>query len=156
MTTRQKTQQTDAVSLLKQDHRKVKKAFERYQELGPQAYKTKKSLADEICEELIRHTQIEEEVFYPEFRKAVKEARPIANEAKVEHDSARELIHQILEMDAEEELFDAKVKVLSEQIEHHIKEEEEEMFPMMKKTRVDLQSLASRMEERKEQLSQQN
>ena len=145
--------QKDAVSLLKADHQKVKKAFEEFKNLGDQAYKTKKKLADDICEDLEIHTRLEEEIFYPEFRKAVTGSKPLANEAKVEHDSAKELIRQIKEMNAEDDLFDAKVTVLSEYIDHHVKEEEEEMFPLLKKTSVDLTDLGKRMEARKQELA---
>lgn len=147
------TKQTDALSLLKQDHRKVKDAFAKFEELGPQAFKTKKSLADQICQELEIHTKIEEEIFYPEFQKAVKDSKDMLNEAKVEHDAAKDLIKQIRKMEGSEELFDAKVKVLSEQVSHHIKEEEDEMFPLLKKTSVDLSSLGEQMERRKTELS---
>lgn len=146
------SKQKDAISLLKDDHQNVKKAFKEFQELGAQAYKTKKSLADKICKELVAHTKIEEEIFYPEFQKAVSSSKGLVNEAKVEHDTAKDLIDQIGRMDAEEELFDAKVKVLSEYVEHHIKEEEDEMFPLVKKTDMDLADLGKRMQERKEKL----
>lgn len=147
------SKQTDAVSLLKIDHQKVKDAFEKYQELGPKAYKAKKSLADQICKELEVHTAIEEEIFYPEVRKGVKDSKGMLNEAKVEHDSAKELIKQIKKMEASEELFDAKVTVLAEYVKHHIKEEEDEMFPLMKKADVDLVSVGEQMEKRKKELS---
>ncbi|HLV77357.1 MAG TPA: hemerythrin domain-containing protein [Marinobacter sp.] len=143
----------NAIELLKQDHENVKKAFKEFQELGPQAYKTKKSLAEKICKELTIHTQIEEEIFYPAFRKAVTGEEGLLNEAKVEHDSAKTLIREIQKMDAEEKLFDAKVTVLGEYVEHHIKEEEQEMFPLMRKTKVDLDALGEELEQRKEKLA---
>lgn len=142
----------DAISLLKDDHQNVKSKFKEFHELGAQAYKTKKSLADDICKELVVHTKIEEEIFYPEFQKAVNASKGLVNEAKVEHDTAKDLIAQIRKMDAQDELFDAKVKVLSEYVNHHIKEEEDEMFPQLKKTGVDLVDLGKRMEERKKEL----
>ncbi len=144
--------QKDALSLLKEDHKNVKTAFEEFKSLGDQAYKSKKKLADHICSELEIHTQIEEEIFYPAFRKAVTGSTPLANEAKVEHDSSKELIREIKGMKAEDELFDAKVTVLSEYINHHVKEEENEMFPLMRKTSVDLTELGARMEARKQEL----
>ncbi len=145
--------QKDAISLLKADHQKVKKAFKEYQELGDQAYKSKKKLADDICTDLEIHTQIEEEVFYPEFRKAVSKSKSLADEAKVEHDSCKELIKQIKDMDAKDDLFDAKLLVLSEYVNHHVKEEEDEMFPPMKKASVDLDELGERLETRKQELA---
>lgn len=145
--------QKDAISLLKADHQKVKKAFEEFKKLGDQAFKTKKKLADDICADLELHTQLEEEIFYPAFRKAVSGSRPLANEARVEHDSAKELIQQIRDMKAEDDLFDAKVTVLSEYIDHHVKEEENEMFPLFKKSSTDLNDLGKRIEERKQELA---
>jgi len=147
------SKQADAISLLKNDHKTVKEAFEKFQQLGRKAYKTKKSIADQICKELVIHTQIEEELFYPKFRNTVTASKGLVNEAKVEHDSAKDLIDQIRGMDASEELFDAKVTVLAEYVNHHIKEEEEEMFPLMKKANVDLVSLGKQMEKRKKKLS---
>lgn len=91
--------------------------------------------------------------FLSRVSKSGKILKGLLNEAKVEHDSAKNLIDQILKMDANEELFDAKVTVLSEYVSHHIEEEEKEMFPLMKKAGVDLEHLGRRLEERKKQLS---
>ena len=146
-------QRTDAISLLKNDHRKVEKAFAQYEELGPYAYIGKKNLADEICAELILHTQLEEEIIYPAFRKKLVDSTDLVDEALVEHDSAKLLIREIQQMQADEELFDAKIKVLSEYIEHHVREEEKEIFPLMKKSDVDLLSLGEKLAQRKQQLS---
>ena len=148
------SKQKDAISLLTNVHQKVTKAFEEYKKLGDKAFKTKKKLSMNICTDLEVHTQIEEEILYPEFRKAVKDAKPLADEAKVEHDSAKELIQQIKSMDAEDDLFDAKVTVLSEYIDHHVKEEEDEMFPLLKKASIDLNELGKRMDARKQELEQ--
>lgn len=144
--------QKDVIDFLKNEHRNVEDAFDAFVELGPQAYKSKKSLADKICTDLEVHTQIEEEIFYPAFRKAAPKERPLADEAKVEHDSSKALIQDIKKMKAEDDLFDAKVKVLSEHIAHHIKEEENEMFPLMKKSSDNLVELGERMESRKQEL----
>lgn len=151
MTTQQKNG-VNAITLLKDDHQKVKQAFAQFEELGPQAYVGKRELADEICSELIMHTQLEEEVIYPAFRKQLKDAKSLVNEAKVEHDSARALIEEIQTMESDEELFDAKVKVLSEYVEHHVKEEEQEMFPLLQKSKLDLHHLGKQLVERKMQL----
>lgn len=144
---------TDALTLLQEDHQKVKKAFEEFEGLGNQAYSSMKSLADNICQDLERHTRIEEEIFYPAFRKAVKDAKPLADEAVVEHSTAKELIGQIRRMDAKEDLFAAKVKVLGEYVNHHVQEEEEEMFPLLRKTEVDLEALGGQLAERKQELT---
>lgn len=142
----------NAIDLLEQDHRKVEKAFEKYEQLGPQAYVHKKELADSICEDLIIHTKIEEELFYPAVRKGLSDSRSLLNEAKVEHDSAKDLIKQIQAMGSDEELFDAKVKVLSEHIAHHVKEEEEEIFPPMRDSTIDMEGLGEKMQRRQQEL----
>lgn len=143
---------TDATALLMQDHKEVKSAFKKFEELGDRAYSAKKKLAEEICAALTLHTAIEEEIFYPAVREAIKDGDELIDEAIVEHAGAKDLIAQIQAMSADEELFDAKVKVLSEQIEHHVKEEEEEMFPKVRKSKLDLEALAEEMTEHKSQL----
>jgi len=142
----------DAIALLTEDHKHVKAAFKEFEELGDRAFATKKKIADRICAELTAHTIIEEEIFYPAVREQVKEGEDLVDEAVVEHQSARELIAQIQAMTAEDDLFDAKVKVLSEQIEHHVKEEESEMFPKAKKSELDLVVLGEKMAARKEEV----
>lgn len=141
------TKVTDAVSLLMQDHKEVKSAFKEFEKLGDRAYVAKKKLADKICNALTVHTTIEEEIFYPAIREAVKDSEDLVNEAVVEHAGAKDLITQILEMNGDEELFDAKVKVLSEQIEHHVKEEEEDggLFAKARKSDLDLKALGEEM-----------
>ncbi|MES2207584.1 MAG: hemerythrin domain-containing protein [Pseudomonadota bacterium] len=143
----------DAVELLIKDHEKVKAAFKEFEALGDKAFVSKKKLADEICADLLKHTVIEEEIFYPAIQGAIREGKDLVEEAIVEHASAKDLIEQIQAMSADEELFDAKVKVLSEQIEHHVKEEEEEMFPQARKTNLDLIDLGKKMQERKNQIA---
>jgi len=151
MTDTKKTQH-NAINLLKKDHQKVKQAFAQYQELGPYAFVHKKKLADQICAELTLHTQLEEEIIYPAFREKLSEEKDLLNEAKVEHDSAKVLIKEIQQMQADEELFDAKVTVLSEYIQHHVKEEDE-MFPLLQKSNVDLALLGEKLSQRKQQLN---
>lgn len=143
----------DAIALLTGDHREVEELFEQFEKLGERDNAKKKQIADQICTALIVHAQIEEEIFYPATREAVKDADDLLDEAEVEHASAKDLILQIQEMDPEDELYDAKVKVLSEQIEHHVKEEEEEMFPKAKKAGLDLMALGDEMLRRKEEIS---
>ncbi len=143
----------DAISMLTADHREVKDMFAQYEALGERAHGKKQLLADEICTALTLHTMVEEEIFYPAVRAAVKEAADLMDEAEVEHASARDLIAQIREMDPEDELYDAKLKVLGEQIAHHVKEEEKEMFPQAKKAGLDLAALADEMLGRKEEIS---
>ncbi|MES1982023.1 MAG: hemerythrin domain-containing protein [Pseudomonadota bacterium] len=142
----------DAIELLTNDHEEVKAKFAQFEELGPRAFSAKKKLAEEICQALTVHSMLEEEIFYPAVREQVKKGDDLINEAVVEHASAKELIAQIQEMSADEELFDAKVLVLSEQIKHHVEEEEGEMFPQARKSKLDLVELCEQMTERKQQL----
>ncbi|WP_432380003.1 hemerythrin domain-containing protein [Duganella sp. P38] len=145
------SQPQDAIALLIEDHETVKSLFEQYEELGDRAHVSKHKLALQICEELTRHTMIEEEIFYPAVRKAIKDD-DIMDESLVEHASAKDLIAQIQSMEPTEDLFDAKVKVLSEMIDHHVEEEETEMFPKVRKTKLDLEELGQAMAERKEEI----
>ena len=142
----------NAISLLMKDHKNVKALFAQYEGLSDRSFATKKKLAEQICHELTVHTQVEEEIFYPAVRRPIHDG-DLMDEAVVEHASAKELIAQILAMDPSEDLYDAKVTVLSEQIEHHVKEEEGDMFPKVRKTSVDLDALGEQMAARKEQLA---
>ncbi|MBZ2208353.1 hemerythrin domain-containing protein [Massilia soli] len=142
----------DAIALLTEDHAKVKAMFEQYEGLGDRAYATKQKLAIQICTELTKHATAEEEIFYPAVRAATKED-DLLDEATVEHASAKDLIEQIMSMDSEDELFDAKVKVLGEQIEHHVEEEEGEMFPKARKAGLDLVALGEEIQARKDEIT---
>lgn len=141
----------DAIELLIKDHTAVKNLFEIYEGLSDKAVVTKKEVAEAICNELIIHTQIEEEMFYPKVRRAIKDGDRM-DEALVEHSAAKDLIAQIQNMNPGDHFYDAKLKVLSEQIEHHIKEEEEDMFPKIRKSGIDLAALGKEMQERKLEL----
>jgi hemerythrin superfamily protein len=144
---------TDAIAMLTADHREVKTMFEQYGKLGDRANASKKKLADQICTALTLHATIEEEIFYPALRAASKDAADLLDEAEVEHAGAKDLIAQIQDMDPEDDLYDAKVKVLGEQIDHHVGEEEGEMFPKAKKAGLDMAALGSEMAMRKEELA---
>lgn len=146
-----KTEKHDAIALLKDDHKKVKDLFEKFDKLSDRSKVNKKKIADQICLELTVHAQVEEEIFYPAVRDPIKDD-DLMDEAIVEHASAKELIAQISEMDPGDDLYDAKVKVLSEQIDHHVEEEEDEMFPKVRKTKVDLLALGEQMAARKDEL----
>ena len=139
-----KAQPTDAIAMLVADHKKVKSLFEQFEGLSDRSTATKKKIADQICMELTIHAEVEEQVFYPAVRGPIKDD-DLMDEAVVEHASAKDLIAQILDMDPGDDLYDAKVKVLSEQIEHHVEEEEKEMFPKAKKSKVDLEALGAEM-----------
>jgi len=146
--------QKDACDLLDADHKAVKKMFKEFEELTESRGDTrekKRRLAERICLELTVHAQIEEEIFYPAIRKAVKDDL-MMNEAEVEHMSAKDLIAQIQEMNAGDPMLDAKVTVLGEYIDHHVKEERNEMFPKARATKVDLVKVRQQLEARKEEL----
>jgi hemerythrin superfamily protein len=142
----------DALSLLIKDHKDVKEMFEQFEGLSDRSKATKKKVADQICQALTVHTQLEEEIFYPAVREAVSDD-DLMDEALVEHASAKELIEQIQSMEADDDLYDAKVKVLSEQVEHHVREEEDEMFPKVRKTNLDVSALGEKMMSLKQQLN---
>jgi hemerythrin superfamily protein len=143
----------DAIALLTADHREVSEMFEQFEQLGDRATTSKEKLKDKICKALIAHTTIEEEIFYPAVRAAkIEEGEDMVDEAIVEHASAKDLIKQLQEMQPDDDLYDAKVKVLSEQIEHHVEEEEKEMFPKAKKAGLDLLALGQEMALRKQEL----
>ncbi|OGU23544.1 MAG: hemerythrin [Hydrogenophilales bacterium RIFOXYD1_FULL_62_11] len=146
--------QKDACDLLDADHKAVKKMFTEFEELTESKGNTrekKRMLADKICRELTVHAQIEEEIFYPGIRKAIKDEL-MMSEAEVEHMSAKDLIAQIQEMEAGDVLFDAKVTVLGEYIDHHVKEERNEMFPKARATKVDLVKMRDALQARKDEL----
>jgi hemerythrin superfamily protein len=142
----------DALSLLIKDHKDVKEMFEQFEGLSDRSKATKKKVADQICQALTVHTQLEDEIFYPAVREAVSDD-DLMDEALVEHASAKELIEQIQSMEADDDLYDAKVKVLSEQVEHHVREEEDEMFPKVRKTNLDVSALGEKMMSLKQQLN---
>lgn len=146
----------DACDLLDADHRAVKKMFKEYEELAGSrarnAAQKKLELAHHICMELTVHAQIEEEIFYPALRSAIKET-DLLDEAAVEHQSAKDLIAQIQGMAQADDKFDATVKVLGEYIDHHVKEEKNQIFPKARAARkLDLVAMREELEERKEEL----
>ena len=144
---------TDAIALLTADHKEVKAMFKEYEGLGDRANAGKKKLADQICTALTLHATIEEEIFYPALRAASKDAADLLDEAAVEHAGAKDLIAQIDEMDPEDDLYDAKVKVLGEQVDHHVGEEEGEMFAKARKAKLDMDALGAEMAARKDELA---
>lgn len=147
------TKTPDAVQLLMADHAEVKPLFKQYEQLVEDEAddEEKQELAEQICDLLTVHATIEEEIFYPAAQEALEEP-DLVDEATVEHASAKDLIAQIQEGSPADELYDAKVKVLGEYIEHHVKEEEKEMFPMAKKSSMDLKALGEQLVARKQEL----
>jgi hemerythrin superfamily protein len=144
-----KAQSTDALALLKADHDLVEDLFGKFEKARTDEQKD--ALADQICMELTIHAQIEEEIFYPAVREAIDD-EDLIDEAEVEHATAKDLIAQIEDSQAGDDKFEAKVTVLGEYIRHHVKEEESEMFPKVKKTDLDLKELGSEMAARKAEL----
>jgi hemerythrin superfamily protein len=144
---------SDAIKLLKADHKEVSALFEAYEKLGEKAQTKKKQIAGKICKALSVHAQIEEEIFYPAVRAEMDEEE-LLDEAEVEHGSIKDLVGEIEgglggEIDGK---FDAKVKVLSEWVKHHVKEEQNEMFPKVRELDLDLKALGAQLEERKGEL----
>lgn len=146
------TKTLNALTLLKQDHDKVKQLFKNFEKLAEKGDVAAKVLvANEICAELTVHAAAEEEVFYSAARDAIHDDDMI-NEADIEHDSAKDLIAQIQAMDPKDDMYDARMKVLSEYIDHHVEEEEGEMFPKARKAKLDLETLGKEFSEKKEVL----
>ncbi len=141
----------DAIAMLIADHKKVTSLFHQFETLSDRSKVSKKNLADQICHELSVHMQIEEQIFYPAVRRPVKDNH-LMDEAVVEHASAKELMAQITDMDPGDDLYDAKVKVLSEQIAHPVGEEEDDLFPAVRAAKVDLRALGAQMADLKAQL----
>jgi hemerythrin superfamily protein len=150
------TRQKDACDLLDADHKAVKKLFKEYEELtgsrSKQAATRKEEIATEICQQLTVHAQIEEEIFYPALRAVLSEG-DLLDEAEVEHQTAKDLIAQIEGRTDSDEKFDAKVKVLGEYIDHHVKEERNEIFVKARAARkLDLVAIRDQLEARKAEL----
>lgn len=143
--------QKDAIALLKADHRHVEALFETFEKARSNR---KQALALEICTELMIHTMIEEEIFYPACKGQIEDD-PILDEAYVEHDGAKVLIAEILGSQPDEAFYDAKVKVLSEMIKHHVKEEErrsEGLFAQARNAGLDIEALGESLVVRKQAL----
>ena len=143
------TQTQDALALLKEDHRKVEKLFKDYESAKGDGRKEK--LARQISLELTIHTTIEEEIFYPACKGKIDEDK--LKEAYVEHDAAKLLMAEIEAGSGQsDDYFDAKVQVLGEEIDHHVKEEEDELFPEVRKADIDTKALGQQLAERKREL----
>ncbi|MFL6775694.1 MAG: hemerythrin domain-containing protein [Sphingomicrobium sp.] len=146
------TKSQDAIALLKADHRAVEELFEQFEKASGDGRKQK--LAEEICLELSVHAQIEEEIFYPACEGKVDE--DLLKESYVEHDGAKVLIAEIIHGEPSDEFYDAKVKVLQEEIEHHVEEEEKRMeglFAQARKADLDMDALGKELAARKSELT---
>ena len=137
--------------MLKEDHDKVKKSFKEFEKMDREDAETCRQLILATCEDLKVHTTLEEEVFYPALREAMED-EDLLNEAAVEHETAKMLIEQLENMSADDPNYYATFTVLGEYVNHHVKEEEGEMFPEAKKCDIDFEGLAERMRARKEEL----
>ena len=151
-TATRKAAPADAIKLLTADHKEVKALFKAYQQLvdGDGEDEEKQQLALEICTKLTVHATVEEELFYPAAREVLEDDEDLVDEADVEHACAKELIAQIAESEPADPLYDAKVKVLGEYIDHHVKEEEDEMFPKVKRSSLDVDALGEEIAQRRE------
>jgi hemerythrin superfamily protein len=153
MTTSQKStaaKANNAIAMLTDDHKKVKKLFKEFDKLKEKGDAAdKEALVEQICMELTMHAELEEELFYPAAREAIDDD-DMMNEAEVEHASAKDLIEQLQALDSSDSTYDAKVTVLGEYVNHHVEEEEKEMFPKVKKAKLDLEALGEEMATLKE------
>jgi len=143
----------DAVSLLSSDHAEVKQMFEEYRRLVQDSAGDDRrgELAGQICSALTVHAEIEEDIFYPALRESLEDDLAL-DQAEVEHDIARDLIEQIESMEPDDALFDARMLVLAEYVEHHVQEEESEIFPLAEQSRIDLAELGAELAERRHEL----
>jgi hemerythrin superfamily protein len=144
----------DAIDMLKADHKKVKELFRKYEAAGDRAYQKKKSIAEEVFTEITVHSSLEEELFYPAVKELTDEdGKDLIAESVEEHHVVATLIEELKGLDPKDERYDAKFTVLMENIEHHIEEEEGELFPEAEEVLGDaIEEVGSQMKERKEQL----
>jgi hemerythrin-like domain-containing protein len=141
----------NAFDVLEEDHREVEGWLDEFDELKDSDEDRKADLAEKICFALKVHAQIEEEIFYPQAREASQD-NDLIDEVLVEHSTVKNLIAEIEAMEVGEELHDAKIRVLGEMVRQHIKEEEEELFPELQSTKMDLDAVGKELGERKEEL----
>ena len=141
----------DAIAMLREDHKKVSALFEDFEKA--RSANRKQQIVATLCQELTVHATLEEEIFYPAFKAALKD-KELVPEATVEHASVKDLIAQVQGQEPGGEAYDAKVKVMGEFVKHHVKEEQNEMFPKARKADLDLVELGQRMAERKQELLQ--
>ena len=139
----------EATAMLRADHKKVAGLFDAFEKTKSAA--RKKKIVSEICMELTVHATLEEEIFYPAVKAALKD-HELVPEATVEHGSVKDLIAQVKDVEPDGEMYDARVKVMGEFVKHHVKEEQTEMFPKAKKTKLDMIALGAQMAARKAEL----
>jgi hemerythrin superfamily protein len=139
----------EATALLRADHKLVSGLFAEYEKT--RSATKKKQLVSKICTELSMHAQVEEEIFYPAVKQALKD-HELVPEAAVEHATLKALIAQVEGVEPDGDMFDAKIKVLSEYVKHHVKEEQNEIFPKAKATKLDMVALGAQLSARKAEL----
>lgn len=141
----------DAIKLLKEDHRQVEALFKRFEKSGEKAVKQKQAIAYQVVKMLSQHASVEEELLYPAARELSKDLEEQVLEALEEHHVAKATLAEIDKMSADDERFDAKMTVLMENIRHHVKEEEQELFPMLRKlmSTAQLEALGAAMKQAK-------
>jgi hypothetical protein len=144
-----KTSSPDAIALLKADHKRVSELYDAYEKTH--SIPKKRDIVAKICLELSVHAQVEEEIFYPAVKAALKD-KELVPEATVEHATLKDLIAQVKDKEPDGEMFDAKIKVMSEYTKHHVKEEQNEMFPKAKATKLDMFELGAAIAARKQEL----
>jgi hemerythrin superfamily protein len=144
---------TNAIDLLKRDHDEVEDLFKQFEAGEERDAALRGELAMRICAALTVHAEIEEEIFYPAIRRAASDAADLLDEAAVEHQSLKDIIERLQAASTSDPLFNAGVKVLSEYVKHHVKEEENEIFPKAKSSDLDLDKLGARMAQRKDELT---
>ena len=139
----------EATAMLRADHKRVSDLFAQYEKT--RSVPKKKEIVSQICTELSVHAEVEEEIFYPAVKQALKD-KELVPEATVEHATLKDLIAQVKGVEPDGEMFDAKIKVLSEYVKHHVKEEQNEIFPKAKMTALDMNELGAQMAARKKEL----
>ncbi len=146
----------NAIELLKQQHREVDELFEEFEQAGDGAVKTRQQLCLQIADALAVHSSIEEEIFYPEAKEATEQVEDLLRESVEEHLSVKRLLAEILESDIEDEQMESRISVLKEQVQHHVEEEEKELFPKVKKacSKEQLEEMGGRMERMAQQLEE--
>lgn len=140
------------LEMLKDDHKRVKKAFRDFEKLDPHEEPERAAeIVEQTCSELEVHAQLEEEIFYPAVRENISEA-DLVTEAEVEHKSAKQLIADIRNLSPDDEKYAASFTVLGEYVKHHIREEEQEMFAQLERAKIDWGGLLEAMQSRRDEL----
>ena len=151
-----RSRKTDVLSMLEDDHKRVLKLFRQFDKADRDDAEALRGIAEQACNDLTLHAQLEEEIFYPALREAVdaQDDVEMLEEARVEHDTAKQLIEDLRGLEAGDARYAATFTVLGEYVKHHVEEEEKEIFRRAKRARLDVEALGEQMQERREQLQQ--